>query len=86
MLVTQVGHLVDDLVVEDPKNVNKLWYRHQVETSCSFSKDSYLMYIFTGGLNFQSCHHMFPGINHHHWRYLHSPIFELAEKHNVKFN
>jgi len=68
MLVTQVGHLADDLVCDSPNSVNPLWYRHQVETSVSFSKDSYLMYILTGGLNFQTCHHMFPGINHHHWR------------------
>jgi len=44
------------------------------------------MYIFTGGLNFQSCHHLFPGINHHHWRKLHEPIFDIARKHGVKVN
>jgi len=40
MLVTQIGHLADDLVCDAPGTVNNLWYRHQVETSVSFSKDS----------------------------------------------
>jgi len=29
---------------------------------------------------------MFPGINHHHWRILHEPIFKIAEKHGVRTN
>merc|ERR1712000_214532 len=64
MLSSQVNHLT-------PDNIDKYdsdFYKHQVLTGHTFGVKSYLTFLFTGGLNFQIEHHLFPCVNHCHHR------------------
>jgi delta11-fatty-acid desaturase len=43
-------------------------------------------YYFSGGLNYQIEHHLFPNINHCHLPYLAPHVKVLCEKHNVPYH
>jgi len=79
---SQVNHLIE----ETHGQYNKDWYKHQVITSHSFAADSVFWFIFSGGLNFQIEHHLFPGVNHIHLRKIQPIVQQLCEKHNVPYN
>jgi len=82
MASSQVNHLSDD-------NVDKFspdYFKHQVLTSHTFGVDSYATFLFTGGLNFQIEHHIFPTLNHCHLRNLQPMVEEVCRKHNVPYH
>ena len=60
--------------------------RLQVITAHTFGHGSYLTFLFTGGLNYQIEHHLFPTVNHCHHYYLHDIVVEVCKKHNVLFH
>ena len=71
----------------------KDWYKHQVLTSSNHSipkKKSTLYhkfaYIFSGGLNYQIEHHLFPGVNHCHYPDIQPIIERICKKYNVTYN
>ena len=92
MLNSQITHLHEDTFHNE-----KDWYKHQVLTSSNHSipekftyfGSSTLAYIFSGGLNYQIEHHLFPGVNHCHYPYIQPIIERICKKHNItykKFN
>jgi len=84
MLNSQITHLHDDTFHNE-----KDWYKHQVLTSSNHSIGSTFGYIFSGGLNYQIEHHLFPGVNHCHYPYIQPIVEAVCKKHGViykKFN
>ena len=67
-----VNHLAVDL--QEHSNV---WSRNQVITTMDYATGSLFWLHFTGGLNHQTIHHMFPSICHIHYREL-TPILMQA--------
>lgn len=59
------------------------WYKAQVETSCSYG--GYVAMFFTGGLNFQIEHHLFPRISSWYYPMIRPALQKVCEKHNVKY-
>jgi len=82
MLSSQVNHLT----CENIDQYSSDYYKHQVITSHTFGKDSYLTFVFTGGLNLQIEHHLFPCVNHCHLRYIHPIVKAVCQKHNVPYH
>ena len=82
MLNTQIGHLHDENLT---KEINEDWYKHQIETTSNFATNSYFHYLFSGGLNFQIEHHLFPNINHCHLPSIKAIVKKLCVKHNIKY-
>ncbi len=62
------------------------WYKHQVLTSHTFCPNSFFWFIFTGGLNLQIEHHLFPGVNHQHLRKIQPIVERVCKKHDVSYN
>ena len=62
MINSQLTHLHDGIV----DTYNEDWYKHQIQTSTNFSLNSTIAYYFSGGLNYQIEHHLFPTVNHCH--------------------
>jgi len=83
MLNTQIGHLHD---INFSKENNECWYRHQITVTSNFATNSYFHYIFSGGLNFQIEHHLFPNINHCHLPNLKHIVKRLCVKHDIEYN
>jgi linoleoyl-CoA desaturase len=51
----------------NPAKIEDEWAAHQMRTTANFAPDNLLLNWFTGGLNFQIEHHLFPGISHTHY-------------------
>ncbi|EGD79088.1 microsomal delta-5 desaturase [Salpingoeca rosetta] len=82
MLSSQINHLTSPNIDQYSSD----FYKHQVLTSHTVGKDSYLTFLFTGGLNFQIEHHLFPCVNHCHHRALQPIVQRLCKKHNVPYH
>merc|ERR1711920_288920 len=68
-LASQVNHLNEDNMKGAARD-RPFWAAGQVETSIDFGRDSPLTFLLANGLNFQIEHHLFPGVNQEHLRYL----------------
>ncbi|MEZ6125017.1 MAG: acyl-CoA desaturase [Planctomycetaceae bacterium] len=82
-IVFQLAHVVEhaDFPLPDAESqkIENEWAVHQVETTVDFARDSWLATWFTGGLNFQIEHHLFPQICHIYYPEL-SRIVEATSK------
>eukprot|EP00357_Protocruzia_adherens_P017483 CAMPEP_0115004000 /NCGR_PEP_ID=MMETSP0216-20121206/18947_1 /TAXON_ID=223996 /ORGANISM="Protocruzia adherens, Strain Boccale" /LENGTH=428 /DNA_ID=CAMNT_0002369915 /DNA_START=115 /DNA_END=1401 /DNA_ORIENTATION=+ len=81
MINTQVTHLNHD----STESYSRDWYAHQVLTATDFGHKSLFAWFYSGGLNFQIEHHLFPNVNHCHHQYLQPIIQEVCKKHNVEY-
>jgi linoleoyl-CoA desaturase len=75
-VVFQLAHVVEDIAFPLPNAEGKMedsWWAHQLRTTANFSGTNKLMTWYTGGLNHQVEHHLFPNICHVHYAQL-API------------
>lgn len=82
MLNSQINHLVDGCSHASDPN----FLKHQVKTAQNFGRGSIFCYIYSGGLNYQIEHHLFPFVNHCHLPMLAPAVKEICAKHNVPYN
>lgn len=70
-VVFQLAHCVEEadfpLPHEDTGRMESAWAVHQIQTTVDFARHNRLLSWFTGGLNFQIEHHLFPQICHVHY-------------------
>ena len=81
-IVFQLAHVVEDAkfpIPDDKGNIQNEWAIHQLETTADFSRNSWLITYFVGGLNYQTEHHLFPRICHIHYPKI-APIVEATAK------
>jgi fatty acid desaturase len=81
MLCTQINHLV-----EDTFQTHKNFFIHQIINSHNVAPQSFLTYLFTGGLNMQIEHHLMPSVNSCHLRTIQPKLQRLCEKYGIKYN
>jgi delta11-fatty-acid desaturase len=81
MISSQINHLTPHTTEQFDEN----YFVHQVLTSQDVSTGNYLLYLFTGGLNMQIEHHLFPSMNHCHLRKLVPGVKELCKKHGIRY-
>lgn len=78
---TSGGELREQAAIDGPRD----WARHQVESTCDFSRRSRILNWYLGGLNFQAEHHLLPSVCHVHYRRL-SPHFEqICDEHGIRY-
>jgi linoleoyl-CoA desaturase len=79
--VFQVAHCVPSASFPLPRpedgRMSAPWAVHQVEATVDFARDNRLLSWFTGALNFQIEHHLFPRVCHVHYSAL-APIVEAT--------
>nr|PNR35346.1 hypothetical protein PHYPA_023246 [Physcomitrium patens] len=81
MMNTQINHLLPHIIhVSDVD-----WYKHQVITAQDFGVGSKFCHLFSGGLNYQVVHHLFPTVNHCHLPKLQPIVARLCEKYDVPY-
>jgi len=70
-VVFQLAHIVEDASFSTPETKNHKieneWAVHQIQTTANFATKNKIVSWFTGGLNFQVEHHLFPRISHIHY-------------------
>ena len=82
MFSTQLNHLT----AENTEKSSRNYYVHQILTSHSFSMDSQLVFWFTGGLNLQIEHHLFPTVNHCHLKAISPIVRNLCKKYSIPYH
>ncbi len=87
-VVFQLAHVVEeaDILLPDPSGTMKnTWAVHQLFTTVNFSTKNKIMNWFTGGLNHQVEHHMFPNISHIHYTKISAIVRKTAKEFNLPY-
>ncbi|CAF0724085.1 unnamed protein product [Didymodactylos carnosus] len=79
--VAQSNHVVMD-ILEDKSNLS--WVRMQLQATCNIDKSIFNDW-FTGHLNFQIEHHLFPTMPRHNLYKIQPLVKSLCEKYNIKY-
>ena len=88
-IVFQLAHIMDeaDMPLPDSKgNIKNNWAIHQLKTTVNFACDNKLVNWFTGGLNHQIEHHIFPNISHIHYDKIAKIVRKTAKEFNLPYN
>ena len=88
-VVFQLAHVVEDATFHLPDNqsfqIENEWAVHQIETTADFATKSRIVSWFTGGLNYQVEHHLFPRISHVHYPKISQFVKETCEQFDVTY-
>ncbi|MAU72385.1 MAG: acyl-CoA desaturase [Pseudozobellia sp.] len=88
-VVFQLAHIVDEAetpLPDDSGNMKNTWAIHQLFTTVNFSTKNRIVNWFTGGLNHQVEHHIFPNISHIHYTKISKIVKETAKEFNLPYN
>jgi linoleoyl-CoA desaturase len=89
-IVFQLAHIVEETQFHDPAaqghNLETEWAVHQIQTTSNFATRSKMVHWFTGGLNHQVEHHLFPRISHVHYPALSKIVRETCEQFGIQYN
>jgi linoleoyl-CoA desaturase len=93
-IVFQLAHTVEEANFVTPLAsvdtnadiIENEWTIHQLETTANFATNNKIVNWFTGGLNFQVEHHLFPKISHVHYPAISKIIKDVCAQYNVRYN
>lgn len=89
-LVFQLAHVIEEAQMPLPDNhtgtMKNTWAIHQLLTTVNFSTKNRFINWFTGGLNHQIEHHIFPHISHIHYTDIAKIVKKTAEEFNLPYN
>lgn len=80
--VFQLAHFTSEMEFGGVR-VGDDWAIHQIRTTADFATSSRLANWFTGGLNHQIEHHLFPNVAHSHYEGLRPIVRHVAERHGL---
>lgn len=81
VVVTQSNHVVMDVSHDDVKSS---WVRMQLKATCNIEKSNFNDW-FTGHLNFQIEHHLFPMMPRHNLYKIQPDVIDLCRKYNIPY-
>jgi linoleoyl-CoA desaturase len=88
-VVFQLAHGVEGPAFIQPKEGNQVlendWAVHQVITTANFATRSKVIAFFTGGLNHQIEHHLFPKISHVYYPQLSEIVKDTCREHGIRY-
>ncbi|MCX2764372.1 fatty acid desaturase family protein [Aquimarina muelleri] len=88
-VVFQLAHMVEEAQMPIPDKTGTMkntWAVHQLFTTVNFSTKNKLVNWFTGGLNHQVEHHIFPNISHVHYTKISKIVKQTALEFNLPYN
>ena len=88
-VVFQLAHVMEDAEMPVPEKDGSLkntWAIHQLKTTVNFSPKNRIINWFTGGLNHQVEHHIFPNISHIHYGKIAEIVKKTAQEFNLPYN
>nr|WP_288834090.1 acyl-CoA desaturase [uncultured Flavobacterium sp.] len=87
-IVFQLAHVVDETENPSPNELGEMentWAVHQLFTTTNFAPKNWLVNWYTGGLNHQIEHHIFPNISHIHYGKIAKIVRETAQECNLPY-
>lgn len=88
-VVFQLAHVMEDAEMPEPDKTGTMkntWAIHQLTTTVNFSTKNRIVNWFTGGLNHQIEHHIFPHISHIHYTKIAKIVKKTAQEFNLPYN
>lgn len=89
-VVFQLAHVVEPAAFPLPEPDTGIiaahWAEHQVATTVNFAPRNRVVTWFTGGLNHQIEHHLFPRVAHVHYARLSRLVKGACERHGLRYN
>lgn len=88
-IVFQLAHVVDETTNPVPNEHGEMentWAIHQLYTTANFAPKNAIVNWFTGGLNHQIEHHLFPHISHIHYGKIADIIKQTAAECNLPYH
>jgi len=88
-IVFQLAHVVDETTNPVPNEAGEIentWAIHQLYTTANFAPKNAIVNWFTGGLNHQIEHHIFPNISHIHYSKIAEIVKETARECNLPYH
>jgi len=88
-VVFQLAHMVEEAhmpLPDETGTIKNTWAIHQLFTTVNFSTKNRIVNWFTGGLNHQVEHHIFPHISHIHYTKISKIVKETAKEFNLPYN
>ncbi|XP_065194552.1 delta(5) fatty acid desaturase A-like [Sycon ciliatum] len=89
----QVSHISQDVDYFVKKSadgkahvIDEEWAKLQVKTSVDYSHGSVWNTFFSGALNYQTVHHLFPSVSQYHYPDIAPIILDICKKHSIKYN
>ena len=82
-VVFQVAHVTPGMEFDGVRAEDD-WATHQIRTTANFATNSRLITWFTGGLNHQIEHHLFPNVAHSHYSALRPIVRAAAERQGLE--
>ena len=87
-IVFQLAHIIDDTTNPNPNEAGEIentWAIHQLFTTVNFAPKSWIVNWYTGGLNHQIEHHIFPHISHIHYGKIADIVKQTAQECNLPY-
>nr|WP_294939176.1 acyl-CoA desaturase [uncultured Flavobacterium sp.] len=87
-IVFQLAHVVEETEHPQPDENNEIdntWAAHQLYTTANFAPKNWLVNWYTGGLNHQIEHHIFPNISHVHYGKIADIVKQTAAECNLPY-
>lgn len=83
--VFQLAHVVSETEML-PNTEEKVLFDpfHQIKSTASFAVNNKFLTWFTGGLNFQTIHHLYPWVSHVHYPELHIILCSVCKEFNIE--
>lgn len=88
-IVFQLAHVVEDATNPVPNEAGEIentWAVHQLFTTVNFAPKNWIVNWYTGGLNHQIEHHLYPNISHIHYGKIADIVKETAKECNLPYN
>lgn len=87
-IVFQLAHVVEEAEMPLPDSTGTMkntWAIHQLFTTVNFSTKNKIVNWFTGGLNHQVEHHIFPNISHVHYTKISGIVKSTTQEFNLPY-
>lgn len=87
-IVFQLAHITDETTNPHPDENGEMestWAIHQLFTTVNFAPKNFIVNWYTGGLNHQIEHHLFPNISHVHYGKIAKLVRETAQECNLPY-
>lgn len=88
-VIFQLAHVVDETQNPTPGENGEMentWAIHQLYTTANFAPKNKIMNWFTGGLNHQIEHHLYPHISHIHYNKIAEFVKQTAKECNLPYH
>ncbi|MBL7952382.1 MAG: acyl-CoA desaturase [Flavobacteriales bacterium] len=87
--VFQLAHIVEGAeqpLADENGVIGNDWAVHELLTTANFAPNNKLLTWYTGGLNFQVEHHLFPAVSHLHYPRIAAIVQRTAEEYGLPYN